>query len=62
MSIADISRCCAGRTAFVGNWERTEEQRKMCKALEEVAKQVGTKSIQAGQYIPRHDRLPSERR
>ena len=30
-------------------WERTEDQRKVCKALEEVAKQVGTKSIQAGE-------------
>ncbi|KAI0719854.1 Aldo/keto reductase [Cerioporus squamosus] len=30
-----------------GNWERTEDERKVCKALEEVAKQVGAKSIQA---------------
>ncbi|KAI0717871.1 NADP-dependent oxidoreductase domain-containing protein [Cerioporus squamosus] len=30
-----------------GNWERTEDERKVCKALEEVAKQVGVKSIQA---------------
>ncbi|KAI0684060.1 Aldo/keto reductase [Cytidiella melzeri] len=29
------------------NWERTEEERKVCLALEEVAKQVGAKSIQA---------------
>ena len=28
-------------------WERTESERKLCKALEEVAQQVGTKSIQA---------------
>ncbi|KAI0752665.1 Aldo/keto reductase [Daedaleopsis nitida] len=36
-----------GRMTSGPNWERTEEQRKVCKALEEVAKQVGTKSIQA---------------
>ncbi|RPD61728.1 Aldo/keto reductase [Lentinus tigrinus ALCF2SS1-7] len=36
-----------GRLWFGPNWERTEDERKVCKALEEVAKQVGTKSIQA---------------
>ncbi|RPD53607.1 Aldo/keto reductase [Lentinus tigrinus ALCF2SS1-6] len=36
-----------GRVVFNPNWERTEDERKVCKALEEVAKQVGTKSIQA---------------
>ena len=30
------------------DWERTPEQRKVCLALEEVAKQVGAKSIAAG--------------
>ena len=29
-------------------WERSEDDRKMCKALEQVAKEVGAKSIQAG--------------
>ena len=29
-------------------WERTEEERKVASALEEVQKQVGAKSIQAG--------------
>ncbi len=29
------------------DWERTEPERKLCKALEEVQKQVGAKSIQA---------------
>ncbi len=33
------------------NWERTEEERKVCLALEEVAKQVGAKSIQAGKQV-----------
>ena len=37
-----------GRTLVDPNWQRTEEERKMCKALEEVAQQVGAKSIQAG--------------
>ncbi|RDX52548.1 Aldo/keto reductase [Lentinus brumalis] len=36
-----------GRQWFGPNWERTENERKVCKALEEVAKQVGVKSIQA---------------
>ncbi|RDX43740.1 Aldo/keto reductase [Lentinus brumalis] len=35
-----------GRTVM-GPWERTEAERKISKALEEVAKQVGAKSIQA---------------
>ncbi len=39
---------CSGRQSW-GDWERTPEQRKMCLALEEVAKQVGAKNIQAGQ-------------
>ncbi|OCH91305.1 Aldo/keto reductase [Obba rivulosa] len=34
-----------GRTIFGPNWERTPEERKVCLALEEVAKQVGAKSI-----------------
>ncbi|EJF65059.1 Aldo/keto reductase [Dichomitus squalens] len=36
-----------GRTANRPDWQRTPDERKMCKALEEVAKQVGAKSIQA---------------
>ncbi|EIW53428.1 Aldo/keto reductase [Trametes versicolor FP-101664 SS1] len=36
-----------GRTISRPDWERTEDEKKMCKALEEVAKQVGAKSIQA---------------
>ncbi|OCH84233.1 Aldo/keto reductase [Obba rivulosa] len=34
-----------GRTIFDPNWERTPEERKVCLALEEVAKQVGAKNI-----------------
>ncbi|EMD36884.1 hypothetical protein CERSUDRAFT_114803 [Gelatoporia subvermispora B] len=34
-----------GRTISSDQWERTPEQRKVCLALEEVAKQVGAKSI-----------------
>ncbi|KAI0077418.1 Aldo/keto reductase [Panus rudis PR-1116 ss-1] len=36
-----------GRTIFVGTWERTEDQRKVCLALEKVAQEIGAKSIQA---------------
>ena len=34
--------------ALAASWERTENERKICKALEEVAKQVGAKNIQSG--------------
>jgi len=30
------------------NWERTEEERKVCLVLEEVAKEVGVESITSG--------------
>ncbi|KAI0719853.1 Aldo/keto reductase [Cerioporus squamosus] len=36
-----------GRTISRPDWERTENEKKLCKALEEVAQQVGAKSIQA---------------
>ncbi|KAI0333973.1 Aldo/keto reductase [Cubamyces sp. BRFM 1775] len=36
-----------GRTILSPEWERTETEKKVCKVLEEVAKQVGAKSIQA---------------
>ncbi|THH32073.1 hypothetical protein EUX98_g2087 [Antrodiella citrinella] len=36
-----------GRMLLTDSWERNEDERKMCKALEEVAKEVGTKSITA---------------
>ena len=39
-----------GRMLMDPNWERTEEQRKICKVLEEVAEEVGAKNIQAGTY------------
>ncbi len=37
-----------GRTIFGPNWERTEEERKVCLVLEEVAKEVGVESITSG--------------
>jgi hypothetical protein len=37
-----------GRTAFVQQWERNEEERKVCKALEKVAAEVGAKHITSG--------------
>ncbi|EJF56113.1 Aldo/keto reductase [Dichomitus squalens LYAD-421 SS1] len=36
-----------GRTISRPAWERTESERKVCKALEDVQRQVGAKSIQA---------------
>ena len=36
-----------GRT-IMGDWLRTEDERKVCLALEEIAKEVGAKSIHAG--------------
>lgn len=39
-----------GRSIFSDNWERNEDEKKMSHALEEVAKEVGTKHITAGEY------------
>jgi len=36
-----------GRAVFGPNWERTEEERKVCLVLEQIAKEVGTESITA---------------
>ena len=36
---------------MTGDWERTEDQKKVCRALEKVAEEVGAKSIQAGESI-----------
>ena len=38
-----------GRMLSGRPWERTEDQRKVCLALEKVASEVGAKSIQAGE-------------
>jgi mevalonate pyrophosphate decarboxylase len=38
-----------GRTLLNPDWERNEDEKKMAKALEEVAKQVGTEHITAGE-------------
>ena len=37
-----------GRLGWGSSWERTEDQKKMCKALEQVAAEVGATSIRAG--------------
>jgi len=42
-----VRRARSGREIFVAGWERTPEEREVCLALEEVAKQVGTKNITA---------------
>ena len=39
-----------GRAVF-GDWRRTESQRKVCKALEEVAAEIGAKNIQSGKHL-----------
>lgn len=31
------------------DWERTEDEKKVCKALEQVAKEVGARNITAGE-------------
>ena len=41
-----------GRMTFNPNWERTEEERKVCLVLEEVAKEVGVESITSGALSP----------
>jgi aryl-alcohol dehydrogenase-like predicted oxidoreductase len=38
-----------GSTLFDKNWERTEEERKVCLVLEDIAKEVGAHSITAGE-------------
>ena len=37
-----------GRTIVNPEWERTEEERKVCLVLEQVAKEVGAESITSG--------------
>ena len=37
-----------GRVMFNPEWERTEEERKVCLVLEEVAKEIGVESITSG--------------
>ena len=47
-----------GRTIFNPDWERTEEERKVCLVLEQVAQEVATESITAGAlYIQRRVRV-----
>jgi aryl-alcohol dehydrogenase-like predicted oxidoreductase len=47
----------------MGSWERTEDEKKMCAALEVVAKQVKAKHITAGKIHPFiSSRLSTDRR
>ena len=39
-----------GRLGWGESWERTEDQKKVCKALEQVAQEVGAVSVRAGVY------------
>ena len=45
-----------GRTMFGPDWERTEEERKVCLVLEEVAKEVGVENITSGALAPYRSR------
>ena len=47
----ELTCVSAGRVLYTTNWERTPEQRKVCLALEDVAKQLGVKSITAGLFF-----------
>lgn len=38
-----------GRTLLDKNWERTEHEKSVCKALEKVASEVGTTKLTAGE-------------
>lgn len=40
-----------GRTTFNPDWERNEDEKKMSKALEKVAQEVGAKHITAGLHL-----------
>ena len=39
-----------GRMLTQSTWERTEDEKKVCAALEKVAEEVGAKSIGAGEH------------
>lgn len=43
-------RIILGRSATDPNWERNEDEKKICRALEKVAKEVGAKNITAGTF------------
>ena len=40
-----------GRTVRASNWERTEEERKVCLVLEQIASEVGVESITSSVLI-----------
>ena len=37
---------------FSPDWERNDKEKRICKALEQVASEVGAKSITSGVYLP----------
>ena len=41
-----------GRTVFSPDWERNDKEKRICKALEQVASEVGAKSITSGVCLP----------
>jgi aryl-alcohol dehydrogenase-like predicted oxidoreductase len=45
-----------GREMGGPGWERTEEEKKVCKALEEVSKEVGVEQITSGVWGTMHNR------
>lgn len=49
-----------GRDFRGQGWERTEDEKKICKALEKVAKEVGTKHITAGELYLFLSFIPKE--
>jgi len=40
-----------GRTTFNPQWERTDREKLVCKALEKVAQEIGAKHITAGKFL-----------
>ena len=40
-----------GRTGLSSSWERSEDQKKLCKVLEQIAKEVGAKNLRSGVYL-----------
>lgn len=48
MHIRSKCEIVIGRMLAQSNWERTEDERKVCLGLEKVAAEVGAKSISAG--------------
>lgn len=41
-----------GRNALSSTWERSEDEKKVCKVLEKIAREAGAKSIRSGMFTP----------